>query len=103
MKKFKISEEQYNLAVQEGITLQADVEAANGNIERAVNNTKQQARANGINLGDATIAIDGDDVNENRVITIGELKRNILMEDKKRNSKLFTVGEFIRNFKKNQV
>lgn len=101
MRKFKISEEQLNAAVAEGITLQADVEAADGNIERAVNNTKQQARQSGINLGDATIAIDGDDVNEGRLVTIGEIKRQMLMEDKRRNSVLFSVGEFINTFKQN--
>ena len=46
-RKFVISEEQYNMALKEGVTLNADVAAAGGDVKRAVDTTKQEALKNG--------------------------------------------------------
>ena len=57
-KKFKITEEQYNKLVAEDITLNADVAAANGDIKKAVETTKQEAQKNGIDINKTTIQSD---------------------------------------------
>lgn len=57
MKKIKITEEQYKQALDEGITLNADVSAANGDIKQAVEKTKMNAQKNGVDLNNATIQI----------------------------------------------
>ena len=41
-RKFVISEEQYNMALKEGVTLNADVTAAGGDVKRAVDTAKQE-------------------------------------------------------------
>lgn len=52
----------------------------------------------GVNLDDATIAIDAKDTNESKVITIGELKRKYIMENKKTNSQLMTFADVIKKY-----
>ena len=49
-RNFKISEDQYRKALSEGITLNADVEACNGDVKQAIDKTKQNAKNNGIDL-----------------------------------------------------
>lgn len=100
MRNIKLTEEQYNFALSEGITLKADVQSANGDINKAVDNTKQQAIKNGVNLNNATIEIDGKDTNESfKYYSIGDIKRKILHEQKEKYSKLMNVTDFIKNFK----
>ena len=53
MKRFKITEEQYKSALKEGVTLKADVQAANGDVKKAIDTSKQQALKSGVNLNDA--------------------------------------------------
>ena len=98
MRNFKITKEQYDMALEEGITLKADVAGANGDVKKAIENSKQQAVKNGINLDNATIAIDAKDTNESKVITIKELKKHYLSEDKKRNSILINEKDFITKY-----
>ena len=41
MARVKITEEQYNIALKEGLMLKADVAGANGDIRQAVQNSKR--------------------------------------------------------------
>ena len=43
MKRFKITEEQYKSALKEGVTLKADVQAANGDVKKAIDNSTKVA------------------------------------------------------------
>lgn len=97
-RNFKITESQYNAALQEGVTLAADVNAANGDINKAVRDTKQQAIKSGVNVKDATISLNANDVDENKILTIKDMKLSYLHEDKKRNSTLFTISNFIKKY-----
>lgn len=98
MKRFKITEEQYKSALKEGVTLKADVQAANGDVKKAIDTSKQQALKSGVNLNDATIEIDAKDTNENKLISIGELKRKYIIENKKANSELMNFAEVIKRY-----
>lgn len=57
MANFKITEKQYNKAVSEGITITADLDAANGNVAKAVSDAKNQAVKSGARLSDTNIII----------------------------------------------
>ena len=103
MKRFKITEEQYKSALKEGVTLKADVQAANGDVKKAIDNSKQQALKSGVNLNDATIEIDAKDTNESKLISIGELKRNYIMENKKAKSELMSFADIIKKYNLNKV
>ena len=72
-RNFILTEEQYQLALKEGISLNADVSAAGGDVKKAISNTKQEAQKNGINLKDATITIKASDTNEGFIISKKEL------------------------------
>lgn len=101
MRNIKLTEEQYNFALSEGVTLKADVQSANGDVKKAVDNTKQQAIKNGVNLNNATIEIDGKDTNENyNYYSIGYLKRKALHEQKEKYSRLMSVKDFIKYINK---
>ena len=54
-KKIVITEEQYNKFIKEGVTLNADVAAAGGDVKRAISDTKKEAQKNGLNMEDTTI------------------------------------------------
>jgi hypothetical protein len=95
MKNFKITEEQYNMAVTEGLTLQADVQAANGDVKKAVDTTKQQAIKNGVKLDNAVIQINA---NESKKLSIRDIKTHYIMECKKKHSKLMKVEDFITKY-----
>lgn len=103
MKRFKITEEQYKSALEEGVTLKADVQAANGDVKKAIDNSKQQALKSGVNLNDATIEIDAKDTNESKLISIGELRRNCIMENKKAKSELMSFADVIKKYNLNKV
>lgn len=94
-KKFKITEEQYNKCLAENITLNADVDAAGGDVKKAVDTTKQEAQKNGVDLNKATIQIPGKSIGEGRIITKKKLMENRL-KVLKRNSTLFNVSDFIK-------
>ena len=90
-RKFVISEEQYNMALKEGVTLNADVAAAGGDVKRAVDATKQEALKNGVKMDDATIAIKAAETNESVFI-----KKSELLKALKRNSEVYTVRDFMK-------
>ena len=92
-RKFVISEEQYNMALKEGVTLNADVAAAGGDVKRAVDATKQEALKNGVKMDDATIAIKAAETNESVFIKKSELHESRL-KALKRNSEIYTVRDF---------
>ena len=94
-RKFKITEEQYNKCLAEGITLNADVDAAGGDIKKAVDNTKQEAQKNGIDLNKATIQIPGNETNESKLITKQTLIENRL-KVLKEHSTLYRFEDFIK-------
>ena len=94
-RKFVISEEQYNMALKEGVTLNADVAAAGGDVKRAVDATKQEALKNGVKMDDATISIKATDTNESVFIKKSELHESRL-KALKRNSEVYTVRDFMK-------
>ena len=94
-RKFVISEEQYNMALKEGVTLNADVAAAGGDVKRAVDATKQEALKNGVKMDDATIAIKAAETNESVFIKKSELQESRL-KALKRNSEVYTVRDFMK-------
>ena len=94
-RKFVISEEQYNMALKEGVTLNADVAAAGGDVKRAVDTTKQEALKNGVKMDDATIAIKAAETNESVFIKKSELHESRL-KALKRNSEVYTVRDFMQ-------
>lgn len=98
MAKYKITEEQYNIALKEGVALKADVAAANGDIKKAVETSKQEAMKSGVNLDNATIEIDAKDTNESRLVTIGELLREYKMKKRNQNSIVMPIQEFIKKY-----
>lgn len=94
MRKIKITEEQYNTAIAEGVKLSADVSAANGDVAKAVDTAKSQAQKSGVNLSDATIEIPA--TTESRLFTIKQLKEARL-KNMKKNSEYYSVDEFIKH------
>lgn len=93
-KKIRITEEQYRQALSEGVTLNADVSAANGDIKQAVKKTKQEAQKSGMNMNDANIQIKASDTNESKVISKKELMAN-RMKVLKEHSEIVSLKEFI--------
>ena len=91
-RKIKITNEQYNNAISEGITLSADVEAAGGDVNKAVETTKQEARASGVDISKAKIEIPA---NENKLITKKQIIESRL-KYLKENSTLYTIKDFLK-------
>lgn len=96
MRKIKITEQQYNQLVKEGVTLTADVAAANGDINKAVETTKQEAQKSGIDINKAKIEIPA--VTETASRTKKELMNEYFSKLKK-NAYNFTVEDFIKQNK----
>lgn len=94
-RKFVISEEQYNMALKEGVTLNADVAAAGGDVKRAVDTTKKEALKNGVKMDDATISIKAAETNESVFVKKSELQESRL-KALKRNSEVYTVRDFMQ-------
>lgn len=94
-RKFVISEEQYNMALKEGVTLNADVAAAGGDVKRAVDKTKQEALKNGVKMDDATISIKAAETNESIFVKKSKLQESRL-KALKRNSEIYTVRDFMK-------
>lgn len=98
MRKIKITEEQRQYALKEGITLNADVDAAGGDVKKAVDTTKQQAQKSGVDIKKATIQIPPS--NEGRIITKKQIIENRLKK-LKQNSEYYQVSEFMKRLGKN--
>ena len=76
-RNLKISEDQYKKALSEGITLNADVDACNGDVKQAIDKTKQ---------------------NEGKIITKKQLQENRLRVLKE-NSELYSLNDFLNKLK----
>ena len=97
MGRFKITEEQYNAAIAEGITLTADINATNGDVARAVDIAKNQAVKSGVDLSKAKIEIPA--TNETKMKAnrqVAERKFRLAKE----NAKYYTVRDFIKQCNK---
>lgn len=97
-RNFKISEDQYKRALSEGITLNADVEACNGDVKQAIDKTKQNAKNNGIDLNKANIQVPAQSQNEGKIITKRQLQENRL-KVLKENSDLYSLNDFLNKIK----
>lgn len=97
-RKLKISEEQYRTAIKEGITLNADVDACNGDVKQAIDKTKQNAKDNGVDLSNANIQVPAQSRNEGRIITKKQLQENRL-KVLKENSELYSLSDFLNKIK----
>lgn len=93
-RKFCITEEQYNMAIREGVELKADVAAAGGDVKKAISNTKQEAIKNGVNMQDATISINASDTNESRSFVTKRQLEESRLKALKKNSRTYTVKDF---------
>lgn len=97
MRKIKITEEQRQYALSEGITLNADIDAAGGDVKKAVDTAKQQAQKSGVDIKKATIQIPPS--NESKVITKKQMMENRLKKFKQ-NSDYYQVNEFVKRLGK---
>lgn len=93
MRKFKITEEQYNAALAEGITLTADLDAANGNVAKAVDTARDQARKSGVNLDNVSIEVPAKTESKLRIKKQLDEERFAKI---KRESTYYTVDDFIK-------
>lgn len=98
-RKLVISEEQYNMALKEGVTLNADVAAAGGDVKKAVDTAKQEGTKNGVDMNNAKIQINARDTNESKFIKKSKLQENRLAA-LKRNSDVYTVRDFMKYYGK---
>lgn len=95
-RKIRITEEQYNMALKEGVTLK--VPTNNGkNLEQNIKDTKAQGD-NEVKDGNYTLEIDPKGVQENKLISKKKLQENRLKALKK-NSELYSVKDFIKQYK----
>lgn len=99
-RRFKITEEQYKQALAEGVTIAADVSAANGDVKKAVDTAKDEATKNGMKLSDTSIEVPAN-YNEGRLYTKRQLQENYRRRLKE-NSRVYTVGEFMEMLKERQ-
>lgn len=96
-RKFCITEEQYNMALREGVTIAANTQDG---IENGVKDAANQAKQKGLKPTDYDISVSGTSANsvtESKFITKKQLQENRLKEMKK-NSEVYTVKDFINKF-----
>ena len=90
---YKITEEQYNAALAEGVSITADVNATNGDVAKAVETAKDQARKSGLDLNSTTIEIPAS--NESVFKTVKQLSEE-RFSNLKKNATYYTVNDFIK-------
>jgi hypothetical protein len=95
-RKICITEEQYNMALKEGVTINADLSAANNDPAKAFNNAKGEAEKQGIKKGEYNIQF--SNVQENRFLTKKQLQESRL-KALKENSEVYTVKDFLKGIK----
>ena len=95
-RKIRITEEQYNMALKEGVTINADLGAANNDPKKAYDAAKTEADKQGLKNGEYNIQF--PNVQESKFITKKQLQENRLKELKK-NSEVFTLKDFAKAFK----
>ena len=95
-KRICITEEQYNMALKEGVELKADVAGANGDVKKAVDTTKRNARESGVDLNKATISLNANETNESTVFVTKKQLKEARLKALKENSKTYTVKDFMK-------
>ena len=90
-RRFKITEEQRQYALKEGITITADMNAANGDVKKAVDDVRANAEKSGINPNKVNVQIPA---NESKVYTVRELTEQRLMASKA-NSQVYSIRDFL--------
>jgi len=96
-RKIRITEEQYNMAIREGVSINADLSAANNDPKKAFDDAKGNAEKQGLKPGEYSITF--ANVQENKLITKKQLQENRL-KALKENSQVYTVKDFINKFNK---
>ena len=94
-RKIRITEEQYNMALKEGVTINADLSASNNDPKVAFDNAKTEAEKNGLKGGQYNIQF--PNVSETKIITKKELQESRL-KALKENSEVYSVKDFIKKF-----
>lgn len=95
-RRFKITEEQRKYALSEGITINADVQAANGDVKKAVDNARKDAQNSGVNPNKVNINIPA---NENKVRAMRSVAEQRLRSSKA-NSTVYSVRDFMSKVKR---
>lgn len=95
-RKFRLTEEQVNMLKESGVTLTADLSAANGDVSKAVETTKQEASQSGIDPKKVNIQIPAT---ENKIITKKSIYENRLNALKK-TSTVYSLKDFFKEIKK---
>jgi C-terminal processing protease CtpA/Prc len=99
-RKICITEEQYNMALREGVAINADVR--NGDIKKSVMDAATQAKQKGLKPSDYTISVDGasaEGISENKLISKKQLQESRLKK-LKMNSDIYSVKDFLKIIKK---
>ena len=94
-RKIRITEEQYNMALREGVTINADLSASKNDPKAAFDTANNQAKEQGLKPGQYNIQF--PNVSESKLITKKQLQENRL-KALKENSKVYTVKDFIKKF-----
>lgn len=95
-RKICITEEQYNMALKEGVTINADLNSANNDPKVAFDKAKQQAQKQGIR---GKYNIQFSDIGESKFLKKSQLEENRL-KNLKKNSDVYTVKDFMKMLKK---
>ncbi len=92
-----ITEEQYNMALKEGVTINADLNGNNKDPKMAFDKAKKEAEEQGLKPGKYNIQF--ANVGEGKLIKKSQLEENRL-KNLKKNSEMFTLKEFMNFLKK---
>lgn len=95
-RKICITEEQYNMALREGVTINADLNSANNDPKKAFDNAKREAEKHGIR---GKYNIQFSDIGENKFLKKSQLEENRL-KNLKKNSDVYTLKDFMKMLKK---
>lgn len=91
-RRIKLTEEQVNMLKENGVTLNADLAAANGDVAKAVETTKREASQSGIDPKKVNIQIPAT---ESKIITKNGISENRLKALKK-TSTVYTLKDFLK-------
>jgi len=95
-RKIRITEEQYNMALREGVTVNADLTSSNNDPKQAFDKAKGEAEKQGLKSGEYNIQF--SNVQEGKLVSKKQLQENRLKALKK-NSELYSVKDFIKKYK----
>ncbi len=92
-RKIRITEEQYNMILREGVTVNADLDSSNNDPKQAFDKAKGEAEKQGLKSGEFNIQF--SNVQEEKFVTKKQLQESRLKALKK-NSRLYSVKDFIK-------